>query len=242
VKLDKDEVRRLAWAALRQAGAARFPGVEGRIPNFVGAEAAAARLAATPEWAAATVIKANPDSPQLPVRARALTEGKALYMAVPKLASDRPFWRLEPARLTVPARQAASIGGAARHGQPVALDEMEPIDMVVCGSVAVERGGARLGKGGGYSDLEFALGVESGLIDRRTVIATTVHPSQVLANGTVPLTPHDFPLDLIALPELVVRTATRLPRPTGVIDDDLDEARRSSIPALARRADRTAGR
>jgi 5-formyltetrahydrofolate cyclo-ligase len=28
---------------------------------------------------------------------------------------------------------------------------------VVCGSVAVNRQGARVGKGGGFSDLEFAL-------------------------------------------------------------------------------------
>jgi hypothetical protein len=47
---------------------ARFPGAAGRIPNFTGAEAAAERLRATPEWQAAGTLKANSDSAQLPVR------------------------------------------------------------------------------------------------------------------------------------------------------------------------------
>ena len=231
--MDKDEVRRVAWAALREAGAARFPGVEGRIPNFVGAEAAARLLAETPEWAAARVIKANPDSPQLPVRKRALEDGKVVYMAVPKLASERPFWRLDPEELDAPPHRAASIKGAGELGIPVTLDEMEPIDLIVCGSVAVERTGARLGKGGGYSDLEYAIATEAGLVGRWTVIATTVHPSQVVEPGTIPVTDHDFPLDVIVEPERVIRTRTDLPRPAGVIPTHLSEEKRSGIPVLA---------
>jgi hypothetical protein len=47
----------------------RFPRpVHHRIPNFVDAEKAAARLAALPEFAAAKVIKVNPDTPQKMVR------------------------------------------------------------------------------------------------------------------------------------------------------------------------------
>lgn len=48
--------------------------------------------------------------------------------------------------------------------------------VIVCGSVAVDRRIARVGNGGGYSDLEFALLVTAGLVDRQTVIATMVHP------------------------------------------------------------------
>ena len=50
--------------------------------------------------------------------------------------------------------------------------------MVVCGSVAVNRRGARLGKGAGYSDIEVALLQEAGLIGPSTVIVTTVHRSK----------------------------------------------------------------
>ncbi len=150
----KQAVRELAWDRLAAAGAARFPGARGRIPNFTGAEAAAALLAAQPEWQAARVVKVNPDLPQLPVRARALAEGRRLYMAVPRLARDRPFVLLDPEHLDEPPRRAASIAGGMRLGRPVAIAEMEPLDLVVCGSVAVNRLGVRVGKGGGFSDLE----------------------------------------------------------------------------------------
>lgn len=234
VAATKQEVRERAWAAVRAAEAARFPGVEGRIPNFVGAEKAADRLAGTPQWAAARTLKANPDSPQRPVRRRALEEGKTVYMAVPRLADPRPFWRLDPGRLEVPVSRAASIKGASQHGEPVGLVEMEPIDLVVCGSVAVERGGARLGKGGGYSDLEFAIAVEAGLIGDWATIVTTVHPSQLFDEGTIPVTEHDFPLDLIVTPEEVIRTATALARPAGIIPAHLTDDHREAIPVLAR--------
>src|SRR2546430_10141472 len=46
----KAELRQEIWAALRAAKAARFPGPDGRIPNFVGAEAAAERLRGTEAW------------------------------------------------------------------------------------------------------------------------------------------------------------------------------------------------
>lgn len=230
--MEKQTVRERAWAAIRDAGVARFPGVEDRIPNFVGAEAAAERLAATAEWQRASTLKCNPDSPQLPVRKRALEEGKTVYMAVPRLAEPQPFWRLDPEELTVPAHQAASIKGAGRHGQPVSIEELERIDLIVCGSVAVERGGARLGKGGGFSDLEFAIVAQAGLVDDDTVVATTVHPAQIFVEGTIPLTEHDFPIDLIVTPDEVIATDTRLPRPTGVLDDHLDDDRRAAIPVL----------
>ncbi len=79
----KAALREEVWSAMRAAKVARFPGAAGRIPNFTGAEAAAERLRATPAWQAAGTLKANPDSAQLPVRQRALEDGKTVYMAVP---------------------------------------------------------------------------------------------------------------------------------------------------------------
>lgn len=231
-QVDKETLRERGWAAIREAGVARFPGVEGRIPNFVGAEAAADHLASTREWRSTSTLKCNPDSPQLPVRKRALTDGKTVYMAVPKLADPEPFWALNPDEVGVAPHQAASIKGASRHGRPVSLADMEPIDLIVCGSVAVERSGARLGKGGGYSDLEFAIATEAGLIDDATVIATTVHSSQIFDDGTVPVTEHDFPVDVIVTPDEIIRIETTILRPAGVLDAHLDESKREAIPVL----------
>ena len=111
-------------------GINRFPGPAHRIPNFVGAERAFSTLADTDEWRTAATVKANPDAPQLPVRARALDDGKLLYMAVPRLAGDDPFFVLDPARLADPPRRAASIKGAARSARAVDFDAMEPADLV----------------------------------------------------------------------------------------------------------------
>ena len=110
----KAELRDEVWSALTAAHVARFPGAAGRIPNFTGAEAAAELLRARPEWDRARAVKANPDSAQLPVRQRALQDGKTVYMAVPRLAEEDPFFLLDPAHLSDPPRTAASIKGASR--------------------------------------------------------------------------------------------------------------------------------
>jgi 5-formyltetrahydrofolate cyclo-ligase len=175
----RDEV----WSAMRAAKVARFPGAVGRIPNFTGAEAAAERLRAVPEWQAARTLKANPDSAQLPVRQRALEDGKTVYMAVPRLAGPEPFFALDPDHPSEPPRKAASISGAARSARRVQLADLPAVELVVMGSVAVAEDGARLGKGGGFADLEFALASAAGLIGPDTVCVTTVHEIQLAEAG-----------------------------------------------------------
>lgn len=230
----KAALRQEVWSAMRGARVARFPGAAGRIPNFTGAEAAAERLRATATWQAAATLKANPDSAQLPVRQRAL-DGKTVYMAVPRLAGSEPFFALDPAHLSEPPRTAASISGASRSARRVTLAELSPVDLVVMGCVAAGEDGARLGKGGGFADLEFALATAAGLIGPHTVCVTTVHELQVRAAGTIPVTGHDVPLDLIITPERVIdcRPAHR-PRPAGGICwDDLTEEKIAAIPLLS---------
>jgi 5-formyltetrahydrofolate cyclo-ligase len=219
----KRRVRERVWTTLERERVARFPGARGRIPNFAGAEAAAERLAELPAWRRAGVVKANPDLPQLPVRRRALADGKLVYMAVPRLREERPFVRL---------RGEASIKGAMREGRPVGIDDMERVDLVVCGSVAVNRSGVRVGKGGGYSDLELALLVEAELVHGETVIATTVHPLQLL-DEELPETEHDFHVDVVVSPEQAIETGAQK-RPPGILWDHLEETKIAAVPVLAR--------
>lgn len=227
---DKQAFRERVWRELQDAGVARFPGARGRIPNFTGAEAAARRLAELPEWEAAEALKCNPDSPQLPVRTRALQDGKSIYMAVPRLREAKPFRLLAPELLTEHPRKAASIKGSASAGRPVGLAEMRHIDLIVCGTVAVNRSGVRIGKGGGYSDLEFALTSQAGIVDDRTVIATTVHALQVMEEELLE-TDHDFRVDLVVTPDEVIR-CPRAGRPEGILWSDLDEEQIRAIPVL----------
>lgn len=232
----KQDLREVVWERLREAGVARFPGARGRIPNFAGAEAAAERLRGTRAWHAATTIKSNPDSPQWPVRQRALEDGLTVFMAVPRLRDDRPFLRLEPGRLDATPRAATSIKGSSTHGIPTAVEELTPVDLVVVGCVAVDRTGARLGKGGGFADLEFALANAAGLIGPETTVVTTVHPLQVVDDGRIPMTDHDVPLDVIVTPDEVITCTGSAPRPTGVLWEHLASDKIDQIPLLRRLA------
>ncbi len=230
----KADLREIAWAALQDAGAARFPGARNRIPNFTGAEDAADRLAATDAWAGARVVKCNPDSPQWPVRQRALEDGKTVVMAVPRLAEDPPFLVLDPDRLGVSPREASSIKGASRHAAPTGVEDLDPIDLVVQGCVATDPNGSRLGKGGGFADLEFAITATAGLLDEQVVVATTVHDIQVLATGRIPLSAHDIRLDLVVTPTRVIETSGPARRSAAIQWDQLTDAKIAAIPLLAR--------
>ena len=72
----KDEVRKEVWKAMDREGVSRFPGAEGRIPNFAGAQLAAEKLAGHRLWKRARAIKANPDSPQTHARRRGARGGQ----------------------------------------------------------------------------------------------------------------------------------------------------------------------
>jgi 5-formyltetrahydrofolate cyclo-ligase len=228
----KQGLREQVWHAMTVNKVARFPGAQGRIPNFIGAEAAAQHLTTLAVWQRARVLKCNPDAPQRPVRYAALQAGKVLYMAVPRLRELKPFIALDPALLGSSGLwQASSIRGAFAVGKPVALAEMLPIDLIVAGSVAVSRDGARLGKGGGYSDLEYALCRQAGLAEQDTPIVTTVHSMQVVSDGVIEMTAHDISLSGFATSEGLVQTAHCYPRPQGILWDELGE-KSDEIPVL----------
>ena len=207
--MTKEELREKVWTVLEKKRVARFPGARGRIPNFKGAEKCAELVAQFDVWQRAKVIKANPDSPQRAIRYLALKQGKAIYMAVP----------------------ASSIKGAFEFGRQISVKEMKPVDLILCGSVAVRRNGARIGKGGGYSDLEFAIALEAGIIGRKTPIITTVHPLEIV-DYKIDLNPYDIPVDFIITPDEIVRTRTRLSRPKGIYWQLLDEEKIGAIPLL----------
>ena len=230
----KDQVRREVWKAMEREGVSRFPGAEGRIPNFAGAKLAAQKLAAHRLWKRARVVKANPDSPQTHVRRAALEDGKTLIMAVPRLRDPHPFRVLEPKRLSKAAiKEAATIKGALRHGRVVALDELPEVDLVLCGAVAVNLSGARVGKGGGFSDLEYGILIDAGKIDDHTTVATTVHPIQILREH-LQTTAHDLPVDVIATPRAVIEVERSHERPRGILWDHLQPPQIREIPILER--------
>ncbi|GCB48469.1 5-formyltetrahydrofolate cyclo-ligase [Streptomyces sp. NL15-2K] len=229
----KEAVRDQVWRLLEREGAVPEDSY-GKIPGFYGAEATAERLAELEVWKQARTVKANPDWAQLPVRIRALQDDKLLYMAVPRMASLQPFFMLDPTTLEIPAEEAAEKKGAAQVARRIGVEDMQPIDIVICGSVAVNRSGARIGKGAGYSDLEVALLIEAGLVTDETVIVAPVHQLQVV-DEEIPETEHDFSVDLIITPGEVIQCSGRR-RPQGLVWNDLTADKIAAIPALAAQA------
>lgn len=233
---DKDALRAEIWATLKANHATRRDPV-GHIPNFVDAEQAAEQLAKLPIWQNARVIKCNPDSPQSPIRRRALEEGKCLYMAVPRLTNARCFVELTAEALrdrNISLRDAASMRNALIYGKKVSFAEMQPIDLLVVGCVAVTPTGGRTGKGAGFADLELAMLRQFGLITPETPIVTTVHSLQVVESDRLPMQPHDWPLDWVVTSEGAIATQTAYPRPQGLDWDALQPDQLKQIPILKR--------
>lgn len=226
----KQAVRKSVWDRLETTGVTRFPKpVHGRIPNFIHADIAAQRLAALHEFRNAASVKVSPDAPQRPVRHRVLWEGKLLLTPTPRFREG--FLSLKADRIPrASLTAAATIGGAFRFGEKVPLDRLPPIDLIVVGSVAVSRDGARVGKGAGYSELEYAVLKEMGRITDRVPVATTVHDLQIIPD--LPFEEFDVPVDLIVTPTQVIRTPGELPRPKGVLWDRLSPEKLDEIPIL----------
>jgi 5-formyltetrahydrofolate cyclo-ligase len=95
-----------------------------------------------------------------------LAEGKLLFMAIPP-CPQAAVLPAGPGHAQRPPVEAAVHETAGTVARKVAIGELRPVDLVVCGSVAVNRSGVRLGKGGGYADLELALLVEAGLVSNQ---------------------------------------------------------------------------
>lgn len=231
---DKDVLRERIWGELVEQGVNVGP-VDSRIPNFAGADLAALHLSRLDAWKAARVVKCNPDPPQIPVRLRALYDGKILYAPVPELTLGFPFVRLDPADLEARGIQfelAATSQGFVTHGQPVEFEAMEPLDFVVVGCVAVSGAGGRTGKGGGFADLELGIFRELGKVGPTTPIATTVHSIQLVDDALIPMLSHDSPLDYIATEAGVIETHTRMKQPNGVAWDHVQADQYASIPFL----------
>src|SRR5262245_42976989 len=119
---DKAEARSAVWKALVAHKAARFPfPLKGRIPNFEGADRAAALLLGHPVFTSAKCVKVNPDSPQRYVRKGLLDRGIVIVTPTPRLHGG--FYRLDPAR--VPRQHywdAASMKMGGYWGEAIALD------------------------------------------------------------------------------------------------------------------------
>ncbi|MBI2879191.1 MAG: hypothetical protein HYY19_05665 [Candidatus Rokubacteria bacterium] len=107
------------------------------------------------------------------------------------------------------------------------------MDLIVCGSVAVNGEGARVGKGGGFSDLEYGLLSETGRVGPGTALVTTVHSLQLIPQA-IEMCPHDIPVDWVVTPDGPNRLTPVYPRPKGIYWETLTEEKIAEVPLLGR--------
>jgi 5-formyltetrahydrofolate cyclo-ligase len=198
LRLEKQQLREAIWRRLEEAGVARFPlPVRGRIPNFEGAEKAAERVRRLKTWKNAAIVFSNPDQAQKPLRQLALTDGKTLIMASPRLKAG--LLQLSPKTVRGREGYASTIKGAFQLGVPATHEILSKVDLVVTGCVAVDPRGFRLGKGGGYGDREISL---LRKLSPNALVVTTVHELQLV--DRVPVEAWDSRVDVIATPKRII--------------------------------------
>ncbi len=226
----KQEIRLSVWRRLEEKNLVLFPKpVYGRIPNFKGAEEAALRLRSSEVYQKASVVKVNPDSPQRPVRESVLRDQKTLIFPTPRIGQG--FLVLDPFKIPRHLyREASSIAGAFKYGVKIHPRELPQIDLVVTGSVAVTETGWRVGKGEGYSEIEYALLRTFGKVNDKTPVVTTVHDLQVV--DFIPAAPFDLPLDYIFTNSRTI-VCPKNKKPAGIYWELLGMDKIKAIPLLA---------
>ena len=189
------------------------------------------------EFQDAETVKVNPDSPQRQVRLEVLSHGKTLLMPTPRLRSG--FILLDDSVPRDRLKLASTIRGAFILGRAVSLDMLPSIDLAVVGSVAVAQDGGRIGKGEGYSEMEYGILRELGLVSEPTPVITTIHDSQIVAS--IPLEEHDIAVDYIVTPNRVVATNRTRPRPEGIIWSKVTPEMMERMPVLKELKERRVG-
>jgi len=188
------------------------------------------------EFQNAKTVKVNPDSPQRQVRLEVLSHGKILLMPTPRLRSG--FILLDDSIPRDRLRLASSIRGAFMLGRKVSLDKVPAIDLVIVGSVAVAQDGGRIGKGEGYSEMEYGILRELELVSESTPVITTVPDSQIVES--VPLEDHDIAVDYIVTPIRVLATRRTKSRPAGIIWSKVSPEMMERMPVLKELRERRA--
>ncbi|KAK4747636.1 hypothetical protein SAY87_014222 [Trapa incisa] len=230
-------IRKRIWDLMEARNFAQNPRpVHHRIPNFVGAAAAAQKMAQLEAFQGAQCVKVNPDSPQKQVRLLTLTGGGGKKLLTPQPRLRTGFFSVLNASMLTPStiHEACTSIGVAKYGRPIGLDEKIKVDLIVIGSVAVDpKTGARLGKGEGFAELEYGMLRYMGAIHDSTPVVTSVHDCQLVDDIPMEkLLIHDVPVDIICTPTQVIFTNTPIPKPQGIYWDKLSPEKLGQIRVL----------
>ncbi|UJW59346.1 5-formyltetrahydrofolate cyclo-ligase [Bacillus sp. A116_S68] len=227
--IDKQAVREHIWEKMMNEKVGRFPfPLKGRIPNFKGAEKAASLVFQLDVYKAAHVVKVNPDSPQLPIRAQVIKDGKTLLVPTPRLKDG--FIQVKPENVPPgEEKKAASLKHIHQYGHVTPLHELPTVDLLFAGSVAVHPDGRRIGKGEGYADREYAILRELG--HPPMPVIGTINSVQ-LVNDDFSTDDFDLTLDYIVTEDKVLETGATDSKPSGIKWELVTDEEREAMPVL----------
>lgn len=223
------------WSYMETNDIARFPRpVFNRIPNFKGAEQACCKVKELMEFQTSYAIKIGPDKPLEHIRYLTLEANKSLYVPTPRLRHGLLNKITPPPSATKrDLHICATSEGVRRHSVRIGLNSKIKIGLVIVGSVAVSMAGYRIGKGEGFSDMEYAMLASLGSVDTDTTVITVVHECQVFESIPEELfKEHDVPADIIVTPSRIIRCEPQLKKPNNIIWSLLTEEKMNSIPIL----------
>lgn len=237
VLITKRSNREQIWKYMMKNDLLNYPKkVYNKIPNFKGAIDAVERFCELKEFKDAKLIQISLDRPLEYVQKSSLKAGKEIIVPIPKLNNDL-FIRVPPPidgkiddeHFRVPTRQQRLLEGQSI----LKIDDKINIDIVVIGSVCVDRNGHRIGKGLGFADLEFAMMMKMGAIKPETIVVTIVHDSQIVDDLPDHLfKKHDVHVDIIVTPTQTIIISNKLKKPDGIYWDILTQRRINAVRLL----------
>ncbi|KAI1904211.1 hypothetical protein AGOR_G00003340 [Albula goreensis] len=210
----KWKIRQKVWDYIEAKNLANFPRpVHNRIPNFKGAERACTNVVNIDIFHKTNAVKVDPDKPLEGARLAVLQAGKTLLVPTPRLRTGLLNKIVPPQGASREELRVCSTSqGVKEYSVPIGLDAKIKVNLVVVGSVAVSEKGYRIGKGEGYSDMEYGMMVSVGAV-KDPLVVTIVHDCQVMDIPENLIEEHDLTVDYILTPTRVIKTECKHPKP-----------------------------
>jgi len=185
---NKNEVREFVWKTLKERNECLFP-CYGKIPNFKGVEKTIEKILILEEFEKAKRIFISPDTPQRYLVNSINLNKKEIFMATPRLKNGFVIVKTKSFNLKEILEKSEKI------------DEIPKIDLAIIGSVALDKKGNRIGKGGGYGDKEIKILREK---NNSLKVLSNVHNLQVFEDLSYLIQEHDEKIDIIVTPTRII--------------------------------------
>uniref|UniRef100_A0A0K2UMM2 Uncharacterized protein n=2 Tax=Lepeophtheirus salmonis TaxID=72036 RepID=A0A0K2UMM2_LEPSM len=245
IKSIKNWTREWMWDFLERSSSilSNFPRpCYGEIPNYQNSKSAAILFSRSKTFESAKVVLLSPSASLTYMRELCLRSKKVIYFRQTDFKTDQFLWRVDPNKLKkdVDYVLASTTRGLKTFGKPIKCRKKffhEKIDLVIVGSVAVNKSGARIDTGTGQTDLEWAILHELGVVEAKNItVATIVDCVQILDESVLPnsvMQKQDLPADVIVTKKCITHVKNRFKKPDkGILPNLCSNEMLKQYPAI----------